>query len=52
MVSVETYFSFRGLTCFLDADRPSSDNMFGYNPETYLVHKIMPSGNLAFLGIR
>ena len=45
MVSVETYFSFRVSSRFLNADKPSSCGMFGYNPTTSIVHKIMPSGN-------
>ena len=45
MVSVEKYFSFRLLSHFLNADRPSSCDMFGYNPTTSIVHKIIPSGN-------
>ena len=45
MVSVETYFSFRVSSLFLNADRPSSCGMFGYNPTTSIVHKIMSSGN-------
>ena len=45
MVSVETYFSFRISSLFLNADRPSSCGMFGYNPTTSIVHKIMSPGN-------
>ena len=45
MVSVETYFSFRVSSLFLNADRPSPCSMFGYNPTTSIVHKIKPSGN-------
>ena len=44
-VSVETYFYFRVSSLFLNADRPSSCGMFGYNPTTSIVHKIMSSGN-------
>ena len=45
MVSVETYFSFWVSSHFRQADKPSSCGMFGYNPTTSIVHKIMPSGN-------
>ena len=45
LVSVETYFSFQLSIRFLNTDRPSSCGMFGYNPTTSIVHKIMPSGN-------
>ena len=45
MVSIETYFLFRVSSCFLNADKPSSCGIFGYNPTTSIVHKIMPSGN-------
>ena len=45
IVSIETYFSFRVSNLFLNADRPSPCDMFGYNPTTSIVPKIMPSGN-------
>ena len=45
MVTVETYFSFRVLSRFLNADKLSSCGIFGYNPTTSIVHKIMPLGN-------
>ena len=45
MVSVEAYFSFQLSSHFLNGDRPSSCGMFGYNPATSIVHKIMRSGN-------
>ena len=45
IVSVETYFSFQVSSLFLNADRPFSYGMFGYNPTTSIVYKIMPSGN-------
>ena len=45
MVSVQTYFSFRVSSCFLNVDKPSTCGMFGYNPTSSIVHKIMPSGN-------
>ena len=37
MVSVETYFSFWLSSRFLNADRPSSCGMSGYNPTTSIV---------------
>ena len=56
MVSVEAYVSFRVSSLFLNAGRPSLYGMFGYNPTTSIVHKIMSSGNFererTFLGIR
>ena len=45
MVSAETHFPFRVSSRFLNADKPSSCGMFGYNPTRSIVHKIMPSGN-------
>ena len=45
MVSVEKFFSFRLSSHFLNADRPSSCDMFGYNSTTSIVHKIILSGN-------
>ena len=45
MVSIETYFLFRISSCFLNAEKPSSYGIFGYNPTTSILHKIMPSGN-------
>ena len=45
IVSVEAHFSFRVSSHFLNEDKPSSCGMFGYNPTTSIVHKIMPSGN-------
>ena len=45
MVSVETYFSFWVSSHFRQADKPSSCGMFGYNPTTSIVHKIMRLGN-------
>ena len=42
MVSVETYFSFRLSSHFLNAYRPSSCGMVGYNPTTSIVRKMMP----------
>ena len=45
VVSVEAYFSFQLSSRFLNADRPSSCGMFGYNPTTSIVYKIMPSDN-------
>ena len=36
---------FRLLSCFLNIDRPSPCDMFGYNATTPIVLKIMPSGN-------
>ena len=45
MVSIETYFSFELSSYFLNAGRPFSCSMFGYNPTTSIVHKITSSGN-------
>ena len=45
MVSVETYFYFRLSSRFLNADRPSPYRMFGYNPRTSIVNKIILKGN-------
>ena len=45
MISIEIYFSFRVSSRFLNTDKPSLCGMFGYNPATSIVHKVMPSGN-------
>ena len=45
MMSVETYFSFWVSSRFRLADKPSSSGMFGYNPTTSIVHKIMRLDN-------
>ena len=37
MASVETFFSVRVSSRFLNADKPSSCGMFGYNPTTSIV---------------
>ena len=46
MVSVETYFSFRYSSSFLNASRFSLYSMFGCNPTNSIVHKTMSSGNV------
>ena len=46
MVSFETYFVFGFRVVFLD--RTSSWGIFGYNPTTSIIHKVMPSAR-AFL---
>ena len=45
MVPVETYFSFQLSGRFLNADRPSSRDIFAYNPTTSITHRIMRSEN-------
>ena len=45
MVSVETYFPFRLSSRFLNVDRPSSSSMFGYNPTTSILNKVMSLDN-------
>ena len=47
MVSVETFFSFRVSSRFLNEDKPphsDKSSSFGYNPTISIVHKIMSSG--------